>query len=53
MAPDGEMLIWAGEEMTDVSRRVVWRKLECVERKVIPGREQSWIWRFRLAAGES
>jgi 16S rRNA (guanine527-N7)-methyltransferase len=42
---NGEMLIWAGEELEAVSRRVVWHRLLVKEKKALPGRERSWIWR--------
>jgi 16S rRNA (guanine527-N7)-methyltransferase len=50
LAPDGEILIWAGEETESIAKRVVWRKFELVDRRALPDREQSWIWRFRLVS---
>ncbi len=47
LAPDGEMLIWCGEEIDSVATRTAWRKLHLVDRKLLPGRDRSWIWRFR------
>jgi 16S rRNA (guanine527-N7)-methyltransferase len=47
LAPDGEVLVWAGEDLETVRGRVVWRRLELVERRLLPGRERSWVWRFR------
>lgn len=45
----GEMLVWAGAEMEPIARRAIWRKrLRLVERKPLPGRERSWIWRFAV-----
>ena len=43
----GELLVWAGEEMEVVAKRVAWRRLEVVEQRPLPDRERSWIWRFR------
>jgi 16S rRNA G527 N7-methylase RsmG len=47
LAPDGDVLVWAGPEAESIARRTVWRKLEFAGRRELPGREQSWIWRFR------
>ncbi len=49
LAEDGEMLIWAGADVEKVAQRVVWRRLALVDRRPLPGREQSWVWRFRRA----
>jgi hypothetical protein len=48
LAADGEMLLWGGADVETVSRRAAWSKLRLAERKPLPGRERSWIWRFRL-----
>jgi len=45
----GEMLLWAGSDVAAVARRAVWRRLRLKERKALPGRERSWIWRFGQA----
>jgi 16S rRNA G527 N7-methylase RsmG len=50
LEPEGEILVWAGEDLDKVRRRVVWRRLELVERRPLPGRERSWVWRFRAAS---
>lgn len=47
LAGDGEILLWAGEDVEAVGRRVVWRRFELVERRPLPGRERSWVWKFR------
>lgn len=47
LASDGELLIWAGPEMETVSARTVWRRMVLQERRPLPGRDQSWVWRFR------
>jgi len=52
LAPSGEILVWAGEDLETVRVRVVWRRLELIERRPLPGRERSWVWRFRAAARE-
>jgi 16S rRNA G527 N7-methylase RsmG len=46
---DGEMLVWAGEELVGLAPRVAWRRLRLVERRPLPGRECSWIWRVLRA----
>jgi 16S rRNA (guanine527-N7)-methyltransferase len=43
---EGEMLLWAGGDVAAVARRSAWRRLRLLERKALPGRERSWIWRF-------
>ncbi|MBZ5639723.1 MAG: class I SAM-dependent methyltransferase [Acidobacteriia bacterium] len=47
--PVGEVLVWAGVDMETVRHRVAWRRLELVERRLLRGRERSWVWRFRGA----
>ncbi len=47
LAEDGEMLVWCGDEIESVATRKAWRKLRLVDRKPLPGRDKSWIWRFR------
>ncbi len=47
LAEDGEMLVWCGDEIETVATRKAWRKLHLVDRKPLPGRDKSWIWRFR------
>ncbi len=49
LAPGGEFLIWAGDDLDAVRGRVIWRRLELVERRPLPGRDRSWVWRFRAA----
>lgn len=48
LAADGELLLWGGADVETVSRRAAWSKLRLAERKPLPGRERSWIWRFIL-----
>jgi 16S rRNA (guanine527-N7)-methyltransferase len=43
---DGELLLWAGGGVDRITRRSAWRKLRLLERRALPGRERSWIWRF-------
>jgi hypothetical protein len=46
--PDnGELLLWAGDEMENVIGRKVWQRFELTHRHSLPGRERSWIWKFR------
>ncbi len=47
LAPEGEMLIWCGEELERVATRTAWKRLELQNRKLLPDRERSWIWSFR------
>jgi 16S rRNA (guanine527-N7)-methyltransferase len=47
LAPGGDMLVWAGPEVEEIALRAVWRKLKQEEKRPLPGRERSWIWRFR------
>jgi hypothetical protein len=42
----GEMLLWGGADVEKVARRASWGRLRLAERKLLPGRERSWIWRF-------
>ena len=53
LAPDGQILAWAGDEMEQIAQRVTWRKLELQGRRALPGRERSWVWRFRTQTGLS
>jgi 16S rRNA (guanine527-N7)-methyltransferase len=46
---DGELLLWAGVDVDRIARRSAWRKLSLLERRALPGRERSWIWRFTRA----
>ena len=45
----GELLVWAGDEVETIARRQVWRRFDLEEKRLLPDRERSWIWRFRLA----
>lgn len=47
LGEDGCLLVWCGAEMETVARRVVWRRLQLVERRALPGRDQSWVWKFQ------
>ena len=46
LAPDGRLLVWAGESMEQVARRTVWRRFRLLRRHALRGRERSWIWCF-------
>jgi len=48
LAAEGDILVWAGDEVETIARRAVWRKFTLQEKRLLPEREQSWIWRFRL-----
>jgi 16S rRNA (guanine527-N7)-methyltransferase len=47
LAAGGDILVWAGNEVEKISRREVWRKFNLEEKRLLPEREQSWVWRFR------
>jgi 16S rRNA (guanine527-N7)-methyltransferase len=47
--PQGTMLVWAGVHMETVLDRSAWRRYRLIERKPLPGRDRSWVWRFRVA----
>jgi 16S rRNA (guanine527-N7)-methyltransferase len=49
LGEEGDLLLWAGATVEQVARRTAWRRLRLVERKPLPGRSSSWIWRFRSA----
>lgn len=49
LAPDGWTMIWAGDEMDSVRRRVAWRKLELVNVRKLPAMDRTSIWVFRRA----
>jgi 16S rRNA (guanine527-N7)-methyltransferase len=46
LAKEGELLVWAGEELERVATRSAWSKLRLLERRPLPGRQRSWIWRL-------
>jgi hypothetical protein len=48
LEPAGELLLWAGPEVETVARRTAWSRLQLAQRKPLPGRERSWVWRFIL-----
>jgi 16S rRNA (guanine527-N7)-methyltransferase len=45
----GTLLVWTGVQMETVAKRKTWGRYRLVERKPLPGRERSWIWRFEPA----
>jgi 16S rRNA (guanine527-N7)-methyltransferase len=47
LAADGEVLLWAGEDVDAILRRAAWKRLTLVERHPLVGRERSWIYRLR------
>jgi 16S rRNA (guanine527-N7)-methyltransferase len=49
LAEESDILVWAGDEVEKISRREVWRRFSLEEKRLLPDREGSWIWRFRLA----
>jgi 16S rRNA G527 N7-methylase RsmG len=50
---DGELLVWAGDALERISVRAAWGKLRLRERRALPGRERSWVWRFGAAPNPS
>lgn len=49
LAPGGRVLLWAGPEVEEVSRREVWRRYRLVESRPLPGLEQGFLWCFARA----
>jgi len=49
LGPEGVILLWAGQEVEDVRRRVAWRRYRLERSRELPGRERSAVWMFRLA----
>jgi len=50
LEPEGTLLVWAGAQMEGVAQRKAWGRFRLVERKRLPGRERSWVWRFERAS---
>ncbi len=48
LAQGGDILVWTGDEMEKIARREVWKKLRLEQKRPLPHRERSWIWRFRV-----
>jgi len=49
LAPEGRVLLWAGEDTDRVLRRTAWRRLQLVDRLPLPDRERSWVFVLRRA----
>lgn len=48
LAPNGKILLWSGENMETIAKRVVWRRrLAIADRRPLPGRDRSFIWCLR------
>jgi 16S rRNA (guanine527-N7)-methyltransferase len=47
LAPGADILLWAGDRVEQVARRDAWQRFRLADRRPIPNRERSWIWRFR------
>lgn len=45
----GSLLVWAGPQMESVARRAAWARYRLAERRALPGRDRSWVWRFEVA----
>jgi hypothetical protein len=48
LAPGGLVLIWAGSDATAVMSRSSWARLSVEERRNLPGRDQSSVYRLGL-----
>ena len=48
LEPQGDLLLWAGGHAETVTRRTAWSRFRLIERLALPGRDRSWVWRFRL-----
>lgn len=46
--PDGAVILWAGDDVETVRTREAWKRFRLETKVPLPGRESSWIWRFRL-----
>jgi len=50
LSADGEVLLWAGAKTEQITNRRAWRdRLRLIERRALPQRERSWVWRFAPA----
>lgn len=49
LAPDGHVLLWAGEGTEAVLARAAWKRLRLERRAPLPGRASSWVWLLRRA----
>ena len=47
LAPDGHVLLWAGEDAERVLARAAWTRLRLERRAPLPGRASSWVWWLR------
>lgn len=50
MTPDGQLLLWAGEEVEAVRKRKIWSRWTLQQRLPLPGRDQAWLWVFDVAS---
>jgi 16S rRNA (guanine527-N7)-methyltransferase len=48
LSADAELLLWAGANVDEISRRRAWRRFKLIKRRALPGRENSWVWHFRF-----
>jgi 16S rRNA (guanine527-N7)-methyltransferase len=48
LSSSSDVLIWAGEEAEKISQRTVWKRFKIEDKRALPEREASWIWRFSL-----
>ncbi len=46
LAPEGRVLLWAGPEVEEISRREVWRRYRMVVARPLPGLEQGVLYEF-------
>jgi len=47
LSPDADVLVWSGAETGDLTGRASWKRLDCVGRRALPGRDRTWVWHFR------
>jgi len=45
----GCLLVWAGQQMEAVARRAAWARYRIADKRALPGRDRSWVWRFEVA----
>ncbi len=50
LAAEGRVLLWAGPEVEQVSKREVWKRYRLVDTRPLPGLEQGLLWSFARIA---
>lgn len=49
LGDESDLLVWAGDDVDRIAQRKVWRRFRLEEKRPLPGRDASWICRFRVA----